>query len=109
MRHTHRYVRMYDTKRHREGTAEPRSINFGKRRHVDKVSLNANFHPNRQRPLPHFQGRCFDSSTLRSSYVMISQTMTDGKTFLLPTIRKLHVAFRLAYLHVISTHSKGQG
>ena len=65
------------------------------------MSLFANFHLNRQR-------QTFESSTLRSSYMTISQIMTEGnETLLLPTPRKLHVAFRLAYLQLILIHAKG--
>ena len=40
---------MYITKCHREQMAEPRSIILANNRHVDKVSLYAKFHHNRQR------------------------------------------------------------
>ena len=48
MRQTRRGVRLYVTKCPREQTTETSSINFGKNRHVDRVS--ADFQPNRQRP-----------------------------------------------------------
>ena len=35
--------------------------------------------------------------------------MVKGKTFLLPTNIKSHMAFRLAYLHLTLAYFKGQG
>ena len=109
MRHTNRFVRMYVTKCHRERTAGSGSLNFGKHSYVDKVSLFANFHPNRQRLRPHCQGRRFESSTLRRSYVNISQTMTDEKNVIIANKKKVYVDFLLAYLHLFLARSKGQG
>ena len=106
MRREHRCVRMYVTKCHREWTARPRSINLGKHRQFHKVSLYANFHPNHQRSWPNFQGKWFESRTLRCSYVNISQTMTDVINVIISN-KKLYMAFRLAYFDLILAYCEG--
>ena len=60
-----------------EQTAGPTSANACLLIHVDKVHLPANFHLNRQRLNIHFHGLRFESRTIESSYMMISQRMTD--------------------------------
>ena len=97
-----RCVRKYFMKCHQERTAEPRSISFSVRINVGKVNLYINFHPNCQRSWPHCQGQRFDYS-----YVNILQTMTHWEKIIIAN-RKLHMAFRLAYLHLILIHSKAQ-
>ena len=56
-----------------------------------------------------YKGQIWKSSSLGNSKVIISQTATNMTTLLLPTNRKCHMAFRLAYLHLTLGHSQGQG
>ena len=64
---------------HREWTAGTRSAIFLPRMHFGKVRLSVNFHRNEMVNVPnlYFNGRLFDSSTLWSSYMVISQTAAD--------------------------------
>ena len=55
-----------------EQTIWHRSVNFGKRMHVDKVSSYANFSSKSSTSLTSFQRQIFKSSALRGSYVKIS-------------------------------------
>ena len=89
-----------------EQTAGPRSTNFWTYTHVGNRRSPATFHLNHELLELHFLGQRFKLSTLGTSYVIISQTVKNQTN---TTNRKLHVAFRLAYLHLNLVHSKGQG
>ena len=56
-----------------------------------------------------FQSQRIESSTLRSSKVNISQNNDGWDKRCRCQHRKLHVTFRLAYLHLTLTYSEGQG
>ena len=56
----------------------------------------------------HFQGKRFESSTSGSSYVIISQTVTDRTNIAFAKKMKVTLASRLAYLPLTLAHSNGQ-
>ena len=62
---------------------------------LTKQTSSANFRPNRQRSWPSLQGQIFELNKLRSSFVIISQRVTE-QTLPSPIHRKSHVGFRLA-------------
>ena len=95
---------------YREQTTRRTSVNLRAHMLGDKVRSPAHFHPNRQRPWPSFYSKSnFESSTLESSYAIISQKVIGRTNIAILTHRKLHVAFRLAFLHLTLAHSKCQG
>ena len=59
-------------------------------------------------PDPQFESQRFESSTLGSANMVISDTVTD-RTNIAIANTKLHVTFRLAYLHSTLAQSKDQG
>ena len=64
--------------------------------HVDKVNQSANF-PLIYRVLDfHFQGQIFKSSSLESSYMIISKSMTDRINISIGKTKIVDVGIRLA-------------
>ena len=60
----HPFICMSIMKCHREQKTEPKSANFGKHIHAEKVSSSANFHPNHRPPWP-----SFSRSKIRIEYI----------------------------------------
>ena len=74
--------------------------------YIDNDRSLADFQPHNI--LKYFQDERYDSNTLGSLYVIISQ-MATYRTNSYCQHRMSHMAFRLAYLDLILAHCKGQG
>ena len=77
--------------------------------HVDKVKFACQFLTKLSMSLiPNFKVKIWIEYTGQFIYDYIKKHWQIGKKLLLPTRMKLHVTFRMAYLHLTLPHSKGQ-